>query len=308
MPDKIDFALLNNHNYHEWKDHAMSLLQSKQLFRLVVGEKLRPTSPGDKQDEWDNQQEQAAGLLARMVERQLHHHFKDYRTDPVRIWDILKRENTAVAPGMRFNAYDDLFGMRKRDDETLEDFGDRVTNSMQRVKDIRPPAYTLNDLDQELEVMVMLRGLDDNYRDWTENLMLQDLNVKTVAEAFKMRTTNAKQRAQAETSGSGPSQAAMVVTTPSPPALPPAMKKCEYCGKSGHLQPDCFAYLAARKKHRAGMSKPKEQQASHVSEFVGTAAVRLLPPSHPLYHSQLTAQLVADTGASSTMIPYRSWF
>ena len=94
-----------------------------------------------------------------MVERQLHHHFKDYRTDPVRIWDILKRENTAVAPGMRFNTYNDLFGMRKRDDETLEDFGDRVTNSMQRVKDIRPPAYTLNDLDQELEVMVMLRGL-----------------------------------------------------------------------------------------------------------------------------------------------------
>ena len=120
----------------------------------------------------------------------------------MRIWDILKRENTAVASGMRFNAYDDLFGMRKRDDETLEDFGDRVTNSMQRVKDIRPPAYTLNDLDQELEVMVMLRGLDDNYRDWTENLMLQDLNVKTVAEAFKMRTTNTKQRAQAETSGS----------------------------------------------------------------------------------------------------------
>ena len=64
MSDKIDFALLNNHNYREWKDHAMSLLQSKQLFRLVVGEKLRPTSPGDKQDEWDDQQEQAAGLLA----------------------------------------------------------------------------------------------------------------------------------------------------------------------------------------------------------------------------------------------------
>ena len=71
-----------------------------------------------------------------------------------------------------FNAYDNLFQMRKRDDETLEDFGDRVTNSMQRVKDIHPPAYTLKDLDQELEVMVMLRGLDDNYRDWTENLML----------------------------------------------------------------------------------------------------------------------------------------
>jgi hypothetical protein len=66
------------------------------------------------------------------------------------IWDILKRENTVVPPGMQFNAYNDLFGMRKRDDETLEDFGDRVTNAMQKVKDIRPPAYLIQDLDKEL--------------------------------------------------------------------------------------------------------------------------------------------------------------
>ena len=90
-----------------------------------------------------------------------------------------------------------------------------------------------------------------------------------------------------------------------PPSPPPA-KKCEFCGKTGHLQPQCYAYIASKKAYPSGHSKPKEQQASHVSEFVGTAAVRLLPPSHPLYHKQLTAQLVADTGASSTMIPYRS--
>jgi hypothetical protein len=208
---------------------------------------------------------------------------------------------------MRFNAYDDMFEMRKRDDETLEDFSNRVTNAMQKVKDIRPPAYTLDDLDQELEVMVMLRGLDENYSNWTENLMLQDLNVKTVAEAFKMRTTNTRQCAQAETSGSGPSQAAMAVTTSSPPATPFVVKKCNFCGKNGHLQPQCYAYIASRKAYHSVNSKPKEQQASHVSEFVGTAAVRLLPPSHLHNQHQLTAQLVADTGASSTITPYRSW-
>jgi hypothetical protein len=138
MSDKIDFLLFNNHNYHKWKNHAISLLQSKQLYRLVTGVKLRPTSPGDRQDDWDDQQEAAASLLARMVDRQLHHHFQEYRSDPVRIWDILKRLNTAVAPGMRFNAYDDIFGMRKRYDETLEDFGDRVTNAMSRIFDLQP--------------------------------------------------------------------------------------------------------------------------------------------------------------------------
>jgi hypothetical protein len=153
----------------------------------------------------------------------------------------------------------------------------------------------------------MLRGLDENYGDWAENLMLQDLNVKTVAEAFKMRTTNSRQHGQAETSDSGPSQAAMAVTTPHP-APPSIMKRCDFCGKNGHLQLQCYTYIASKKAYRSGNSKPKEQQASHVSEFVGTAAVRLLPPSHLHHQHQLTAQLVADTGASLTMTSYCSWF
>ena len=50
-----------------------------------------------------------------MVDKRLRHHFKGYEDNPVRIWDILKQMNTVVPSGMRFNAYDDLFGMRKGD-------------------------------------------------------------------------------------------------------------------------------------------------------------------------------------------------
>jgi hypothetical protein len=106
--------------------------------------------------------------------------------------------------------------------------------------------------------MVMLRGLDENYRDWTENLMLQDLNVKTVAEAFKMHTTNTRQCAQAETLGSSPSQAAIAVTTP--PALPPVMKRCDFCGKNGHLQLQCYAYIASRKAYCSGTQNPRNSK------------------------------------------------
>jgi hypothetical protein len=68
MSDKINFALLNNDNYHEWKDKAQGLLQSKGLFWLVTGEKLRPSTPGDKQDKWNDDQEIAAGYLSNMVD------------------------------------------------------------------------------------------------------------------------------------------------------------------------------------------------------------------------------------------------
>jgi hypothetical protein len=60
---------------------------------------------------------------------------------------------------MRFNAYNNMFGMKKKDAETLEDFANRVTNTMQKVKDIQPPACTIDDLAQELEVMVLRERL-----------------------------------------------------------------------------------------------------------------------------------------------------
>jgi hypothetical protein len=62
-----------------------------------------------------------------------------------------------------------------------------------------------------------------------------------------------------------------------------------------------FHCIASRKAYCSGNSKPKEQQASHVSEFIGTAAVCHLPPSHLHYQHQLTAQLVAVDGTSRTL-------
>ena len=121
-----------------------------------------------------------------------------------------------------------------------------MVNSMQIVKDIRPQAFTIDDLDQELEVMAMLRGLPGNYRDWSENLMLQDLNVKTVMEAFKMRTTNDEKRAEAEETTPGTSEAAMAVSTPfptssaSPTPQTHSNKACTFYGRTNHVQEHCW--------------------------------------------------------------------
>src|ERR1700760_4744545 len=312
MSDKdINFELLNEHNYQSWKSDAMTLLQSKGLYRLVTGRKTRPSTPGDAQEQWDNDAEKAAGLLGRMVDKSLRHHFRDYTEDPVRIWDTLKQLYTVVNSGMRFNAYDTLFLLKKKEDEKLEEFANRVVNSMQIVKDIHPQAFTIDDLDQELEVMAMLQGLPGNYRDWSENLMLQDLNVKTVMEAFKMRTTNDEKRAEAEKTTPSTSEAAMAVSTPfptsstSPTPQTRSDKACTFCGRTNHVQEHCWGYNAAKKAYKNKNPQPKPQQASNVSEFGGMAAVCPLPP----YPTQpLTPCLVADTGALLSMIPHRSWF
>jgi hypothetical protein len=59
----------------------------------------------------------------------------------------------------------------------------------------------------------------------------------------------------------------------------PIVKQCSFCGKNGHLQAHCYAYAAARKAAQLDNSKAKKQQATHVSKFVGTATVHLLPTS-----------------------------
>ena len=67
----LPFPKLNNHNYlTTWRADAEGLLRSKGLWRLVKGDKKRPTGDdADAKDKWDDSQEIAAGLLDQIVER-----------------------------------------------------------------------------------------------------------------------------------------------------------------------------------------------------------------------------------------------
>ena len=59
-------------------------------------------------------------------------------------------------PGMCFNAYDDLFSIRKQEDETLQTLMNRVDTSIRRIQDLRPADFDLAKLDDELASMAMI--------------------------------------------------------------------------------------------------------------------------------------------------------
>ena len=48
---------------------------------------------------------------------------------------------------IRFNAYDDLFSIRKQEDETLQTLMNRVDTSIRRIQDLRPADFDLAKLD-----------------------------------------------------------------------------------------------------------------------------------------------------------------
>ena len=91
--------------------------------------------------------EKAAGEIYLLVENDQKVHFRGHEEDPIKMWEL---GHLSKKPGARFNAYDDLFNIRKQDDETLVDLGVRIEKAMQTIQNLRPANFTITKLDAEL--------------------------------------------------------------------------------------------------------------------------------------------------------------
>ncbi|EIW84154.1 hypothetical protein CONPUDRAFT_33732, partial [Coniophora puteana RWD-64-598 SS2] len=100
-------------------------------------------------------------------------HVKGKEDDPTAMWDALQAVHQQKIPGTCFNAFDDFFALRKRPEESLSSLIARVDTLYARIKDLRPPAYTLDSLDQELACMALIRALPEEYSHFVSALMLQ---------------------------------------------------------------------------------------------------------------------------------------
>ena len=64
-----------------------------------------------------------------------------------------------------------------------------------QVKDLRPLAFTLDDLDSELGSMVLIRSLPEDYRSFISTIMLlPQFDYATVKDAFVMEEQNRRPR------------------------------------------------------------------------------------------------------------------
>lgn len=98
---------------------------------------------------------------------------------------------------------------------------------MATVKERRPKVFTLDDLDEELYSMALIRSLPDDYTLFKDALvLLDDVSPATVSEAFRNRHQSDLQRAQNDEN----SAMAMGAATSSP--------SCILCNAS-HRTEDC---------------------------------------------------------------------
>ena len=160
--------LLTPSNYRSWAQNTAAKLRSRGLYRIITGKWTAPDDLGkdataaDKLahqklvDEFELAQEKAAGLIYLHVGREMQTHLQGIDDNAQAMWTKLEKLHLDQRPGTRFNAYDDLFSIRKSESESLTAVIARVNDASALVKSLRPASFTLKELDQELAVMVMI--------------------------------------------------------------------------------------------------------------------------------------------------------
>jgi hypothetical protein len=164
----------------------------------------------------------------------------------------------------------------------------RVDQAIHSIKDLCPTHFTLDDLDNELASMSLIRALpSDEYGSFTSSLLLLDkLDKTTIHQAF---VTEEMQHRYAR----GTSSQALATTTPSKPI------SCDFCGRHAHTIQECWTYQRVQKHAQEKAKKLKKAEAkqaqetkdtfSETKEFACNASLRSIDP---LDHSPL--QLDAD--------------
>ena len=140
MSDNNNFGKirpLSNSNYPEWVGEMRACLMQQQLWRLVSGKEKAPEPSRVKEHEaWEVRAEKAAGMIYLLVENDQRVHLRGFEEDPVKMWELLEAAHLSKKPGARFNAYDDLFSIRKQSDESLPSLVAHIEQAMQLIKNL----------------------------------------------------------------------------------------------------------------------------------------------------------------------------
>ena len=128
---------LSNSNYPEWSGKMRAWLMRNGLWKLVSGKLPKPRDD-EELLKWKTKAEKAAGEIYLLVENDQRVYFRGHEDDPIQMWQLLEAAHLSKKPGARFNAYDDLFSIRKQDTESLVDLGVRIEKSMQAIQNLCP--------------------------------------------------------------------------------------------------------------------------------------------------------------------------
>ena len=131
-------------------------LRAKKLWSYVDGSFKNPGASSDQYHTWKLAYDAAAGELFGCLEKTQWAYVSGLEDAPDKMWDALEVANFHKKAGTRFNAYDELFGLRKKEEETLMEFGAGAQGATANVVVLWPAGFDIVMVDQEMTVMAML--------------------------------------------------------------------------------------------------------------------------------------------------------
>ena len=305
---------LSNSNYPEWAGEMKAWLMRNGLWRLVSGKESKPEKEAS---DWEVKAERAAGEIYLMVDSDQRVHFRGFEEDPIQMWKLLEAAHLSKKPGARFNAYDDLFSIRKQDNESLVNLGVRIEKSMQSIQNLRTPEFTIENLDEELQCMAMIRALPEEYRHLSSSLLLVDkLDKTTILQAFRSDELNRQRQGESVNMAKGSGDKGKRVWNSRNKGGDQRWRGesrnenmlCFLCEKTGHWVQNCpeVKELKDKRKSRTeGAKKAEVERVATVTEFADQASN--VSDFHVNSTSCNTFHWNTDTGATSSMTPHKNW-
>jgi hypothetical protein len=197
----------------------------------------------------------------------------------------------------------------------------RADKALQDIKSLRPDGFSLDQLDDELLAMTLIRALPAEYNNFASSLLLLDsLEIQKLKSAFHNEESQRLARS-VSTSTSLAFQSA---------AASSSNLSCTFCNGTSHSEKDCFKKkkasevakkeLSEWKAQKKGKPKQKKQDAQEAStpiveqgnsakiEFAGHASTLQTSHSSNWHKSHSSSLWNTDTGATSHMTPHQHWF
>ncbi len=319
---------LTDNNYRSWAYDISAFLRSKGIWDVVQGTRPAPATPSlEATQKVMSDKEIALGYIQMALSESQQPHI--YGLDnPAVVWTTLKTIHNQKTSSTRFVAYNALFSVGKQEDESLMSLSTRVLDSVQKMKDLRPDPFTLDQLDEDLTCMTLIRALPPGFETLSQSLLNQSsLTKKDIINAFRQHdiTHSAGFKAPESAFKSFATIPKFPTSSlkPKPPVSSTPTIICEWCEKEGHSMSQCYTMQNMQKKARertaSGRSGRKKQQqkanqvttdvaldSDHV-ESAGNASISSFSSSSSSSPYTVT-DWNTDTGATAHMTPHRHWF
>lgn len=158
-----------------------------------------PSAPSraEKHDlrDWEDRRDSAAGTIFLCLDDNQKQYVQDSQNDPEKMWDMLKALHLQRKAGPRFSAYQGLFSITKKENKTHIDLLARVMRAMGEVKALRPSHFGISQLEEELQVMAIIRAFPDEDEHFVSSLFLLDkLDLNALCAALHNKDNSSQLR------------------------------------------------------------------------------------------------------------------